>query len=73
MFRKFRQLIARTKCKVIAFAAEERGDFGIGQIAGIVAGVVIIGVVISVITGLLPDWIDQIWEWVSGLFDKAGI
>jgi len=54
------------------FAKDERGDFGIGQIAAIVAGIVIIGVVISVITGRLPTWIDQLWDWISGLFDQAG-
>ena len=50
-------------------ARDERGDFGIGQIAFIVAGIVIIGVIISLVTNRLPTWIDQLWDWVAGLFD----
>ncbi|MCL1975341.1 MAG: hypothetical protein FWG61_04170 [Firmicutes bacterium] len=53
-------------------AKEENGDFGIGQLAGIVAAVVIIGVVVSTITGLLPEWINDIWQWISDLFTQIG-
>jgi len=59
------------KRAAIGFARDERGDFGIGQIAAIVAGVVIVGVVITVVTGLLPEWIEQLWSWISELFDSA--
>ena len=48
-------------------AKDERGDFGIGQIALIVAGVVIVGVVIALVTDRLPTWIDQVWGWITGL------
>jgi len=54
-----------------SFVKDERGDFGIGQIAAIVAAVVIIGVIISVVTGFLPDWIEQLWTWITELFDSA--
>jgi len=54
-----------------SFAKDEHGDFGIGQIAAIVAGVVIIGVVITVVTGFLPEWIDDLWTWITELFDSA--
>jgi len=65
-------LLTWVKCRTGLFTKDENGDFGIGQIAGIVAGIVIIGVVISTVTGRLPDWIDQVWEWISGLFSQTG-
>jgi len=65
-------LLSRVKCRTGLFKKDENGDFGIGQIAGIVAGIVIIGVVISTVTGRLPTWIDQLWEWITGLFDQTG-
>jgi len=55
-----------------AFAREERGDFGIGQIAAIVAAIIIIGVIISIVTGLMPDWISYLWDQITGLFDSFG-
>ena len=42
---------------------------GIKQIAGIVAAVAIIGFVVMLVIGLLPDWIDQIWDQITSLFD----
>ena len=65
-------ILSWVRCRTALFTKDERGDFGIGQIAGIVAGIVIIGVVISVVTGRLPNWIDQLWEWITGLFDQVG-
>jgi len=65
------QPAAGAKDAATGFARDERGDFGIGQIAAIVAGVVIIGVIISVVTGFLPDWIEQLWSWITELFDSA--
>jgi len=51
---------------------DERGDFGIGQIAAIVAGIVIVGVLITAVTGRLGPWIDQLWDWIIELLDKTG-
>ncbi len=65
-------LIEQTKLWAKNFLREERGDFGIGQIAGIVAAVVIVGVIVSTITGLLPNWIGEIWTMITGLFDRIG-
>jgi len=65
------QPAAGAKGAVTGFVRDERGDFGIGQIAAIVAAVVIIGVIISVVTGFLPDWIEQLWTWITELFDSA--
>ena len=60
------------KEELAAIVEESRGDFGVGQIAAIVAGIVIIGVIIAVVTGLLPEWIEQLWTWITELFESAG-
>jgi len=52
------------------FGRDERGDFGIGQLAAAVAAVVIIGVMTMTITGLLPDWIGQIWSQITLWFER---
>ena len=72
MLAQFKRLFMRAKCGISTFAKEERGDFGIGQIAAIVAAIVIIGVIISIVTGLMPNWIESIWGWIEELFDSAG-
>ena len=71
MLTKSKLMLTRIKCLLIVFAGEERGDFGIGQIAAIVAGIVIIGVIISAVTGNMQEWIGQVWDWISELFDSA--
>jgi hypothetical protein len=40
----------------------QRGEFGVKQIAITVAVIVLIGVVVTIIQGNLPDWITQIWD-----------
>jgi len=55
------------------FIKDERGDFGIGQIAAIVAGIVIIGVVITVVTDSMDTWIGTVWGWIESLFQSAGL
>lgn len=71
MLKKVEGAFAKTKRWLKTFSKEERGDLGIGQIAGIVATIVIIGVVVAVITGLLPQWIDDLWTWITDLFNQA--
>jgi Flp pilus assembly pilin Flp len=61
----------KAKTGISGFIKEEQGDFGIGQIAGIVAGIVIIGVIISVVSGNMDTWIDQVWTWVTELFNQV--
>jgi len=72
MLEQIRMLIIRAKCRFGVLARDERGDFGIGQIAAIVAGVVIVGVLITVVTGRLGPWIDQVWGWIVDLLNKTG-
>jgi len=55
------------------FVRDERGDFGIGQIAAIVAGIVIIGVIITVVTDSMDEWIGSVWGWIESLFQSAGL
>jgi len=69
---KMRTAVFKGKVGLNRFVQEEYGDFGIGQLAGIVAAVVIIGVIVSTITGLLPEWIGQVWTWIGELFMQIG-
>jgi len=73
MLTQLKQFINRTKIGVKLFFQEERGDFGIGQIASIVAGIVIIGVIISVVTGSMEGWIGEVWGWIKELFNSAEV
>lgn len=50
------------KNKIKTLINNERGDFGIKQIAVTVAVIVIIGFAVTAIRGLLPNWITQIWD-----------
>jgi len=72
MFTQIRQLPALVRLWLGTFAREERGDFGLGSIVAIVATIIIIGVIISIVTGLMPDWIDYLWQQITGLFDSFG-
>jgi hypothetical protein len=47
--------------KCLEFLRDDRGDFGIKEIAMAVAGVVIIGVIVTAVSGFLPTWIEDIW------------
>jgi hypothetical protein len=49
------------KSKIKMLLKDERGEFGIKQIALTVAVIVVIGFAITAIQGLLPGWITQIW------------
>ncbi|SMG59495.1 hypothetical protein SAMN06295960_4955 [Paenibacillus aquistagni] len=57
--------------KLKAVVGNERGEFGIKQIAITVAVIIIIGVLVSVITGSLGDWVDAIWKKFLGLIDSS--
>jgi len=72
MIAQNRLLFAQAKSWMSNFAKEERGDFGIGQIAMIVAAIIIIGVIISIVTGLMPDWIEYLWGQITALFESFG-
>ena len=71
MLVQIKRLLMHAKSRLGIFAGDERGDFGIGQIAAIVAGIVIVGVIITIITGSMGDWIEQVWTWVTELFNNA--
>lgn len=49
------------------FVKEERGDFGIGQLAMIVGTIVIVGVIISVVSGAMEEWVGDLWSWIGNL------
>lgn len=50
------------KSKIKAFFKEEKGDFGIKYIAITVAVIVLIGVAMTFIKGILPNWIEDVWD-----------
>jgi len=70
---KIDAVIVRAKAGICSFVKEEQGDFGVGQIAGIVAAVVIIGLVLGLVTDRLPDFIDDLWTTITGWFDMMRI
>jgi len=72
MLTQIKLLRSWVKCRINNLTVDERGDFGIGQIAAIVAGIVIVGVLITAVTGRLGPWIDQLWDWIIELLDKTG-
>ena len=48
--------------KIKGFFKSEQGDFGVKEIAIMVAIIVIVGFAITVIQGKLSGWIDTIWK-----------
>ena len=55
--RSIRSFIARFK--------DNRGEFGIKQIAGTVAIVVIIGIIVQFMSGgWLTDRVEDVWKWL---------
>ncbi|WP_195571399.1 hypothetical protein [Paenibacillus sp. 1001270B_150601_E10] len=57
--------------KLKAVVGNERGEFGIKQIAITVAVIIIIGVVVSIITGSLDTWVEDIWDKFLNLIDSS--
>ncbi|MCR2803405.1 hypothetical protein [Paenibacillus soyae] len=58
------------KKQVEAFVKDERGEFGIKQIAATVAVIVVIGLVIGVVRGNIGEWVGDIWDKLIGLIDS---
>lgn len=56
--------------KLKAVVGNERGEFGIKQIAITVAVIIIIGVVVTTLSGKLPTWVGEIWNKFLDLIDK---
>ncbi|NMM55442.1 hypothetical protein [Paenibacillus aquistagni] len=56
--------------KLKAVVGNERGEFGIKQIAITVAVIIIIGVVVTTLSGKLPTWVGDIWDKFLDLIDK---
>ncbi|NLD47419.1 MAG: hypothetical protein GX660_09500 [Clostridiaceae bacterium] len=50
----------RGKIKVLL--GNQRGDFGIKQIAVTVAVIVIIGFIVNQVQAFMPDWVREIWN-----------
>lgn len=50
------------KGKFKKLLGNQRGEFGIKQIAVTVAVIVIIGLIVSQVRNFLPGWITQIWD-----------
>lgn len=43
---------------------EERGDFGVKQIAMVVAVIVVIGFVIMALKAIMPDVVQDVWDFL---------
>lgn len=56
------------------FITEERGEFGIKQIALTVAAIVIIGVVVTIISTNADSWVSEIWTmFIDFIKDTFGV
>lgn len=51
------------------FVKEEHGDFGISQIAMIVAAVVIIGLIVGFVTDNLGEFLEGLWDTITEWFN----
>lgn len=52
--------------RLMELIKEERGDFGVKEIAITVAVIVIIGFAVTAIRGNMPTWITQLWTLFLG-------
>ena len=48
--------------RVDEFINDERGDFGIKEIAMMVAAIVVIGFIVVFLTDNMGDWIEELWN-----------
>jgi len=58
-------LMAKVKRGLCRFVQDEQGDFGIAQIGGIVATLVILGVIVTVVSGNMEVWVEDVWGWLK--------
>lgn len=65
------KLASKLEGKWEAFKQDERGEFGIKQIAFTVAIIVIIGFGVTAMRGLMPGWIEDVWDKLLDLIDDT--
>lgn len=51
---------------------EERGDFGVKQIAIVVAVIIVIGFVIAALETLMPTLVNDVWTFLFGQIKAIG-
>ena len=60
------------KLKNSKFVKAEDG-FGVKEIAISLGAIVLVGLIITAISGKLPDWLDDVWGWITTFInDKIG-
>lgn len=59
----------KVKAGVKEFFGNERGDFGIKEIAVTIATVALIGVVYVFLSGTIGDWVQMIWDKCMEIID----
>lgn len=52
--------------KIAQVLAEEKGSFGVKEIAVTVAVIVVIGFAITVIEGNMDGWVSELWDLFLG-------
>ena len=52
------------------FLKEEKGEFGVKQIAVTVAVIVVIGVIVTVFKDQSDSWIGQVWDFLFEQIEK---
>lgn len=58
------RLIFTAKMRIKEFIKDERGEFGIKQIAATLGVIILIGVAVGVISDSMPDWVGQAWDYL---------
>jgi hypothetical protein len=61
-----KKTVAKRHAGISRFMKDERGDFGVSQIAMIVVGVVIIGIIFLSVKERLPDLFNSFWGSIEG-------
>lgn len=72
MLKKANQISVRAYFWAQAFIKDQRGELGVGQLAAMVAAVVIIGSITMVVSDNVGEWIGEIWTRINALFEQIG-
>lgn len=65
-----KKIFKQLKEKLNRFIKDEKGEFGIKEIAITLGVIILVGVAVAAITGLLPTWIEEIWEFLFGKIEE---
>lgn len=59
-----KKIVNNLRGKIQVFIKDERGEFGIKQIAITLGVIMLVGVVVGIISGLMPNIIQEVWNYL---------